>query len=753
MKWISKKGFKYSVASCILCVVMLVFCIAGAYSFDDYVEIGEDEVPMANLGTYVVDYTKDDMMVKPDKYNTGAKGELFAVGMGDTIQGVTLKVGNNGTANQFDFKNVSTQGSVLSFEGIDFSKGTLAFLNEHLVESKVQVNFTNCKFAAITTSKNTKTVSYHFKDCTIVSFKGSNTTFDSCRFGGTYKDALVPYCNVTVKNSLFCDMASSDTAGNGVHTDATQIYGEKGVDVTNVHYENCRFEVPAMQEGLNSATVNACIMLQLEYSNGNDITFTDCTLNGGGYSMYASAKNGCTYQNVKFNNINIGCTRVYGLIYPNVSEGITLKNIRNTNSLYIGSVWKKNGKTYVSVTNDTNTDRVLKIYADGKVYEYEIEASPNGNALYSDYEQYPFDIPVCIDKDVKYVVCYDATYTGDVKQIRFVNWGEKKVMLSEADKTLISGSDNTGKSEVVLQGECGKEASYVLTQNGVLTISGKGPTDNYHSQKRAPWFEKYRYDIREVIVEEGITLIGNQMFTDCSYIEKVVLPNTLEIIGARAFAKCTSLLEIEIPASVKAIYENAFVNVLLQDVIYEGSDSEWESVKVDEKNTNVIDKVQFGTTQKEDSQDISTYLLRGNCGLKGNNITFTIDKNGVLTLTGTGEMDNYHSRKNAPWWEYREFISTVVINEGITNVGSQAFISCINLEKVDLPDSLRVIRNNAFQRCRKLKTISIPKDVKSIWAYAFHNTSLVNSFYEGARSAWSQVTVHQKNDELKFSMR
>lgn len=747
MKIIFKGKWIGSIISCILCLVMLILCIFGAGELKEYIDIKEDEIPLTGLSGNVVNPSKADEIIMPDKYNTGTKGELYVAKIGDTIQGVAFKVGNNGTANYLDFKKINNQETVITFENIDFSNGSFMAMNEEVVERQLQINFVNCKFEHVATGKARGFVSYSFKDCTITRFRGSNSVFDACKFGGSYKDALVPYGNVVVKNSFFCDMASSDPAGSGVHTDGTQIYGEKGLNVTDVHYDNCRFEIPSMPGNVTGAKVNACIMLQLEYSDGENISFTNCTLNGGGYSLYAGNKNGHTYKNTKFENINIGCCRVYGLIHPNICDGVTLSNINNTKNLYIGSVWKANRKTYVSVTNDTNVDRVLKIFADGTVYEYEIPGSPNGSELYTDYEEYPFDIPICIEKDVEYLVCYDATYSSDIKQIRYVNWSNKQVVLSEANKTLIAGTNGNGKGGVLLQGSCGKNANFELTEDGVLTITGSGLTDDYHSQKRAPWYDEFRSRIREVIVGEGITSIGNQMFNDCAYIEKVTFPNTLETIGGRAFAKCGSLLDVELPASLKAIGDSAFVNVLLQHVIYMGTAEQWEAVEVHSRNANFTDKVEVNVEITE-VPEAHKCVLSGFCGLKGNNIAFELDDSGILTLRGSGEMEHYHSKKTPPWYEYRDLISKIVVEEGIISIGAQAFRTCSNVASVELPNTIKIIHGNAFQRCKSLNNISIPNSVKEIRAYAFHNSALKEAYYVKGVNKWDNVLVYPSNNEL-----
>ena len=55
----------------------------------------------------------------------------------------------------------------------------------------------------------------------------------------------------------------------------------------DILYKNCRFEIPQIAPKGSKAGVNACNMLQLEYSGAESIKFEDCILNGGGYSIYA----------------------------------------------------------------------------------------------------------------------------------------------------------------------------------------------------------------------------------------------------------------------------------------------------------------------------------------------------------------------------------------------------------------------------------------------------------------------------------
>ncbi len=725
-----------------------VSVMVGTNTPEQIVQIDVEGTPLVALGGSQITYTENDKVVIPDKYNTGAKGELYTARVGDTIQGITFKVGNNGTANRIDFRYCKITDKDIVFDSVDFSGYELYIANEGYAQDGTKISFHNCIFSKIRTSYGSKNIAIHFSDCTITSFGGSNATFSNCMFGGTYTDALVPYCNVTVKDSYFCNMASTDPKGKGVHTDATQIYGTENVDVTNVHYDNCRFEVPAMPTNSASAIVNACIMLQLEYSDGDNISINNCILNGGGYSLYASSKNGRTFSNTIIQNLRIGCSRVYGLVYPTVKDGITTRNIINTDSLYVGTVWKENGKTFFSVTNDTNVEREFKVFADGREYSFQIPACPVGQSLYENFEDYPFDIPICIEKDVTYAVCYDVTF-GQMKQIRFANWSNGDVIINEKEIEAISVPSDTESNTIIFEGTCGPKASFELTKAGVLTISGTGATDSYHSQKTAPWFKNHRLLIREVVVEDGITQLGNQLFDSCSYLEKVSLPNSLTIIGSRAFAKCSGLLNINIPASVKNIYDSAFVNVLLQSANYDGNEEEWEQVSVNSTNNSGLTKyINFAPEIQKNIVKEPDYLEKGDCGKRGSYVQYTIDKNGVLTITGKGEMDDYHSKKDAPWKKYKSMITSVVVENGVSKIGNQSFIDMVCLNKVDLPNSLTIIGSNAFQRCKGLKGITIPMGVKSIWAYAFHNSSLEKATLAGVTSDWSKVRIAANNSPL-----
>ena len=84
-------------------------------------------------------------------------------------------------------------------------------------------------------------------------------------------------------------------------------------------------------------------------------------------------------------------------------------------------------------------------------------------------------------------------------------------------------------------GTCGPNLKWHLTDNGVLTISGKGEMYEYSSGIGAPWDN---YNIKQIIIADGITTIGGGAFRDCRALTSVTIPNSVTTIGEYAFYNC-----------------------------------------------------------------------------------------------------------------------------------------------------------------------------------------------------------------------
>ena len=112
-------------------------------------------------------------------------------------------------------------------------------------------------------------------------------------------------------------------------------------------------------------------------------------------------------------------------------------------------------------------------------------------------------------------------------------------------------------------------------------------------------------------------------------------------------------------------------------------------------------------------------LASGECGANGANVTWTLDRDGVLTIRGAGAMYDYDGADALPWYDYRDQIKSVTVESGVTTVGNNAFRTCAALETVALPDTLTKIGNVAFYHCETLKQIAIPESVTEIGQNAF----------------------------------
>ena len=110
----------------------------------------------------------------------------------------------------------------------------------------------------------------------------------------------------------------------------------------------------------------------------------------------------------------------------------------------------------------------------------------------------------------------------------------------------------------------------------------------------------------------------------------------------------------------------------------------------------------------------------GTCGAEGDgsNLTWTLNSEGVLTISGTGAMKEYDPYK-APWYDSRSRVKSAVIADGVTSIGDYAFRDCYNLASVSIPDSVTSIGADAFWYCTSLTGVTIPDSVTSIGWSAF----------------------------------
>ena len=115
----------------------------------------------------------------------------------------------------------------------------------------------------------------------------------------------------------------------------------------------------------------------------------------------------------------------------------------------------------------------------------------------------------------------------------------------------------------------------------------------------------------------------------------------------------------------------------------------------------------------------SAETLSGTCGT---NVTWTLDtESGVLTVDGSGEMNDFYSDGSQPWYACKDSVKTIVIDNGVTNIGRYAFRGCSNLTGVTIGSSVTSIGASAFFGCSALDGVTLPTSLLSIGNAAFYN--------------------------------
>ena len=159
----------------------------------------------------------------------------------------------------------------------------------------------------------------------------------------------------------------------------------------------------------------------------------------------------------------------------------------------------------------------------------------------------------------------------------------------------------------------------------------------------------------------------------------------------------------------------------------------------------------------------SDEVASGTCGLNGDNLTWTLDSEGTLTISGKGAMCD--GSFEMPWYSVVSSIKTIVIENGVTSIGEWAFCSfgnvtsvtipnsitsiadgafydCYSLTSITIPDSVTNIGTEAFGFCTNLTSITIPNSVTSIGEFAFYECyNLETVHYIGTETEWNKIEI------------
>ncbi len=232
----------------------------------------------------------------------------------------------------------------------------------------------------------------------------------------------------------------------------------------------------------------------------------------------------------------------------------------------------------------------------------------------------------------------------------------------------------------------------------------------------------YRTSMTAITIPTSVTSIGDTAFFRCTSLKSVTISEGVTLIDSYAFRGCTALTAITIPASVTSIGDGGFYECLgLSSVVFLGDAPELGDYLFEYVTANVYYPAGNATWTEEvltkNYGGTITWIPVIASG-EGDTYAWTLASDGTLTISGTRMPDWSYSTK-APWSEYSNEITAAVIEQGVENIGADAFYGCSSLTAVTIPSSVTSIGDSAFYGCSSLTAVTIPDSVTTIGNSAF----------------------------------
>ncbi len=260
--------------------------------------------------------------------------------------------------------------------------------------------------------------------------------------------------------------------------------------------------------------------------------------------------------------------------------------------------------------------------------------------------------------------------------------------------------------DVIASGNCGENVTWMLDDTGTLTISGTGSMYDYDSfgSNIPPWHGcNQAENVKNIIVENGVTYLGTACFFGCSNLISATIPESVTNIAYRMFYKCSNLISVTLPASSTSIGGEAFY-----------------------KCTNLV-----SITLPDGIVSIGSSAF-----YECNMLTSIILPSGITKI-------------EEGCFSFCSALEGISIPENVTSIGRYAFQGCSGLEKITIPANVTNIGLYSFSNCTSLKEITFlgnaPRFNSEVFTYVE-----ATSYYPFGNSTWESTITSQYGGTIKW---
>lgn len=217
--------------------------------------------------------------------------------------------------------------------------------------------------------------------------------------------------------------------------------------------------------------------------------------------------------------------------------------------------------------------------------------------------------------------------------------------------------------------------------------------------------------LTKINLGDNVKVIGKSAFSNCKNLEEINLPDTLESIGADAFKNCAKITTLNIGPNVSSIGAGAFTGTKITSV--------YISAKLTE--------IEIGDSCFLDDLSIISIPAENPAFTVENGVLYNKDKTTLLYYPRALTTDDGTFTTSAnigPYAFYKTTLTKIIVTDGATTVGKNAFSNSAMLEEVILPQSVKSIGDSAFESCGALNKVTLPDNLESLGSKVFSSSGV-----------------------------